>query len=70
MSLYNSNFRPLSIILCKIQDLKVGVQEHKNPILSLFLNYFEVLWFHTQTQIHINFSFLLYLSIWSTKVKR
>ena len=53
----NLNFRPLCIILFKIQDLKVGVQEHKTPILSLFFYHFEVLCFHTQTQIHINFSF-------------
>ena len=56
MSLYSSNDRPLCIILCKIQDLKVGTQEHKTPILSLFYH-FEVLCFHTQTQLHINFSF-------------
>ena len=42
MSLHVSNFRPLSIFVCQIQDIKVGIQAHKTPIFSYFYH-FEVL---------------------------
>ena len=58
MSLYNSNFRPLSIILCKIQDLKVEVQEHKIPILSLFLPFRSAVFSYSDTNTH---QFLLFI---------
>jgi hypothetical protein len=64
MSLYNSNFRPLSIILCKIQDLKVGVQEHKTPIWAFFLPFWSAVFVSEYTGKYMYFLLPLLLCLW------